>query len=289
MEKPKIRLEQSVSKHNILGNVEIKLRDFYAKANLNLQSKLIESDRKDIKKLECCAEYVSDITKYMCEREKKFLKFHGYMKYQTEITEDIRSSLIDWMSSVSEKFNLRQETLFLATNVLDRYLSMEIVFKSRIQLLAVAVMLIAAKYEEIYPPHLRDLLRCSHRSFMKEEVSQMELKILKSIKFDLSIPSILQFIQRFGKLMNCTERTLNLAMYFSEIQLMDYEMLKYPPSLTAAACLYTAMANTKDEIVNWNDNVKRESKHSEKEVKQCAKQLIEVMKKFGERDRKSVV
>ena len=41
-------------------------------------------------------------------------------------------------------------------------------------MLGVAALLISTKYEEIYPPDLRDLLSISENKFTKEEVLQME-------------------------------------------------------------------------------------------------------------------
>ena len=45
------------------------------------------------------------------------------MKLQTELNENLRAILIDWMISVHLKFKLLPETLFLTANVIDRYLS----------------------------------------------------------------------------------------------------------------------------------------------------------------------
>jgi len=42
-------------------------------------------------------------------------------------------------------------------------------------------MLIASKYEEIYPPELKDLLTVSENKFTKKEVLQMELEILQTL------------------------------------------------------------------------------------------------------------
>ena len=46
------------------------------------------------------------------------------------------------------------DTLFLAVSYVDRYLSQQQVPRSRLQLVGVSCMLIAAKYEEIYAPQV---------------------------------------------------------------------------------------------------------------------------------------
>ena len=46
------------------------------------------------------------------------------------------------------------DTLFLAVSYLDRYLSLRVVPRARLQLVGVTCMLLAAKYEEIYAPQV---------------------------------------------------------------------------------------------------------------------------------------
>lgn len=50
------------------------------------------------------------------------------------------------------------ETLYLTINLIDRYLEQEEVSRPKLQLVGVTALLIASKYEEIYPPELRDLV-----------------------------------------------------------------------------------------------------------------------------------
>ena len=45
--------------------------------------------------------------------------------------------------------------------------------------MGVTSILIATKYEEIYPPELKDLLVVSENKFSKAEVLRMELDMLK--------------------------------------------------------------------------------------------------------------
>ena len=260
---------------------EIKLKNFYSKAQLDLQLKLTETDKNDINKLECCAEYVSDITTYMCKRQNKVAAQYGYMMKQTEITEDMRANVVDWMCSVSERLNLKQETLFLATNMLDRYLSLEVISQSRLQLAALSSLIIASKYEEIYPPNIRDFIRIATRPPFKIEVQQCENSILTALKYDISISSILRFVERFVKLSGSSEYVFNLALYFAELQLLDYNMLKYMPSLIGAACVYIASIDVKGEPLIWNDEIRKESGHEIEEVKNCAKALSESLKRYN--------
>jgi hypothetical protein len=69
-------------------------------------------------------------------------------------------------------------------------------------LLGVAALLIATKYEEIYPPELKDLLSVSENKFTKEEVLKLEFDILTTLDFNFFVPSLLRFLQRYRKLSN---------------------------------------------------------------------------------------
>ena len=60
-------------------------------------------------------------------------------------------------------------------------------------------LLISTKYEEIYPPELKDLLTVSENKFTKAEVLKMELQILCTLQFDVTSPSAYRFLERFRK------------------------------------------------------------------------------------------
>lgn len=55
-----------------------------------------------------------------------------YMQKQSGINENVRAILIDWLINVHLKFKLLTETLFITVNLIDRYLSIEIIEKEEI-------------------------------------------------------------------------------------------------------------------------------------------------------------
>lgn len=63
---------------------------------------------------------------------------------QRDINVTMRGILIDWLVEVCQEFNLRQETLFLAVNFIDRYLCVESTLRGKLQLVGVAAMLLAS-------------------------------------------------------------------------------------------------------------------------------------------------
>lgn len=94
-----------------------------------------------------------------------------YMAKQPHINERMRSILVDWLIEVHLKFKLVPETLYLTVNLIDRYLERKNVSRSKLQLVGVTSLLIASKYEDIYPPELRDLVYMCDRAYSKKDVS----------------------------------------------------------------------------------------------------------------------
>ena len=80
------------------------------------------------------------------------------MRKQTDINAKMRSILFDWLVEVHLKFKLVPETLFMTCGLIDRYLEKEKVMRDRLQLVGIAAMFIASKYEEIFAPEYRSLV-----------------------------------------------------------------------------------------------------------------------------------
>lgn len=89
------------------------------------------------------------------------------MNLQKDINEKMRAILIDWLIDVHLKFKLVNETMFLTVNLIDRYLEKSQVSRQKLQLVGVTAMFIATKYEEIYPPDLRDFVYVTDKAYTK--------------------------------------------------------------------------------------------------------------------------
>ena len=50
------------------------------------------------------------------------------MNAQPDINEKMRSVLVDWLVDVHRKFKLMQETLYLSVSLIDRVLSVSVIF-----------------------------------------------------------------------------------------------------------------------------------------------------------------
>ena len=106
----------------------------------------------------CATDYVVEMYEWYREKEVSSSVRPTFMENQPHINQRMRAILVDWLVEVHAKFKLVPETLYLTINLIDRFLELEVVTRPKLQLIGVTALLIASKYEEIYPPELRDLV-----------------------------------------------------------------------------------------------------------------------------------
>lgn len=153
----------------------------------------------------------------------------------------MRAYLIDWLTELHLKFKLWPETLYVAIGVIDRFLQAEPDFKKKdLQCLGITAMHVAGKYEEIYPPELKHLLKVTDNVISKESVLKLEYKILQKLDFNITYPSIFRFMERYARIAQVSEKTLILAQYFCDTCLLDCTLMKELPSKLAAISIYAA-------------------------------------------------
>lgn len=61
-------------------------------------------------------------------------------------------------------------------------------------------MFIASKYEEMFPPEIGDFAFVTDNTYTKHQIRQMEMKILRSLDFNLGRPLPLHFLRRASKI-----------------------------------------------------------------------------------------
>jgi len=65
------------------------------------------------------------------------------MLKQREVNANMRAILVDWLVEVTAEFRLRNDTLHLTVNIIDRFLSLMYVTKEKLQLVGISAMFIA--------------------------------------------------------------------------------------------------------------------------------------------------
>ena len=111
----------------------------------------------------------------------------------------MRAILIDWLIDVQRKFRLRHHTIFIAVNLIDRTLEKVLIQKSQLQLLGITSLFIASKYEEIYPPPLKEYTYVCADAYNDEDLLKMEALIFEAIDFNLVFTSRFSLYSAYSK------------------------------------------------------------------------------------------
>lgn len=78
------------------------------------------------------------------------------------------------------ELQMKRDTLYAAINFVDRYLSLTTnIGKSKLQLIGVVSLFIAAKIEEIYPPLITDFAKSADDGYSLTEIVELELEMIK--------------------------------------------------------------------------------------------------------------
>lgn len=158
-----------------------------------------------------------------------------YMDNQAEIQWSMRSVLMDWLVQVHLRFGLLPETLFLCVNYIDRFLSCKVVSLGKLQLVGATAIFIAAKYEEINCPSVREIVYMVDNGYTEDEILKAERYMLSMLQFELGFPGPMSFLRRISKADDYDVETRTLAKYFLEVTIMDERFVGSPPSFLAAA------------------------------------------------------
>ncbi|XP_077198002.1 cyclin-A1 isoform X2 [Paroedura picta] len=217
-------------------------------------------------------EYAEDIHSYLREAEVRYRPKPCYMRKQPDITTCMRTILVDWLVEVGEEYKLHTETLYLAVNYLDRFLSCMSVLRGKLQLVGTAAILLAAKYEEIYPPEIEEFVYITDDTYTKKQLLRMEHLLLKVLAFDLTVPTINQFLLQYLQRHGVCLKTENFARYVAELSLLEADpFLKYLPSQMAAAAY--CLANYTVNRHFWPETLAAFTGYSLSEIVPCLSDL----------------
>jgi len=194
----------------------------------------VESDDEDDPQR--VSEYIMDI----CDRLEELETVDAcpnFIEAQPEIDANVRGVALDWLVEVQGKFKLRKETLFLAVSIFDRFLTTKTVKRKDLQLIMVSAVFIAAKFEEIDPPDVRDFVFITKQACDKDAILAMEVNMLTALEFCLCRPTAAHYLERYQRANSSSNELKYFLQYLLELALMDVGMVRYPPSLQTAAAL----------------------------------------------------
>ncbi|KAF7041508.1 hypothetical protein CFC21_051295 [Triticum aestivum] len=148
------------------------------------------------------------------------------------------------------------------------------VTRDKLQLLGVASLFVAAKYEEIHVPKLDKFSDITDGTYTNQQVVKMEADILKYLNFQMGSPTVRTFLLRF--LISCcggncasAKRLELMCCYLAELSLLDYDCIRFLPSVIAAACLFLARFTISPKICPWNFTLQEKTGYKVSDLRSC--------------------
>lgn len=189
-----------------------------------------------IHKYECedFMEYAVDIHRWKVSLEDAFLP-NDWTRVQSDITPEMRLTLLEWLVTVTRTLEFSLETWCLAVNYLDRFLCSQLVGRDTLQLLGLTSLWLAAKQEELLPPGLDQLVTLAAETYSEISFRHMELLILAKLELRLAAPTPAYHLNHLIAVEEEKDWSEDLSRHMIEIVLADQVLARHRPSRIAHA------------------------------------------------------
>ena len=121
------------------------------------------------------AEYEHIVYRFLRNEETHF-RFEPSGVIQTDINSSDRGKLIDWLSRVNYKCQLKTNTLYLAIGIIDRVIAATAIKKSSLKLLGAVATLLASKIEDVHYVKIDNLVLLGDHEYTKEDMDEFLIK-----------------------------------------------------------------------------------------------------------------
>lgn len=175
---------------------------------------------------------------------------------QHAVDVDCRSKMASWCYQVVDFCKFQRETVSIAINYLDRFMSSSSSSVARndrkvFQLLAMTCLYTAVKIHEPEAMDPKLVSTLSRGTYTPQEVEVMEAKLLGAIEWRMNPPTALSFVRHFLDLMPADflttaqrETAYELSKFQTELAVSEYDFLMVRPSVIG----YSALVNALESI-----------------------------------------
>ena len=112
-------------------------------------------------------------------------------------SEKAHKVIVEWLFETCNTFKFFDDTVHYAVSYFERLMGVKFVPHSQLILIASVCLWIAAKFNEIYPPQLNDIILLLNNICVKTDFDTMvslECEILNAINFELAKPTVKTFL-----------------------------------------------------------------------------------------------
>jgi hypothetical protein len=120
-----------------------------------------------------------------------------------KITAPYRAKMIDWMVEVLTAFKCKDQTFFLAINIMDRYFDKmgkdkQCLELQELHLTGIVCMFLASKMEDIYPLLMKTVYsKIGHSKIPVDHIRAKEIEILRTLSFNIISPTPYDFLGKY--------------------------------------------------------------------------------------------
>lgn len=198
---------------------------------------------------------------------------------QAEISPAMRAVLVDWLVEVVEEYRLMPETLYMAVQYIDRYLTVRSVSRNELQLVGISALLLACKMEEIYTNMVDELVTMSDNTYARADIIRMELDIVSTLQWKTKCATARTFLHRYCTAAGASrgDVLVSLVKFLIECTCIEYRFLQFRPSqITAAAVLLARKLIGKARP--WTATLQHYTGYSAEELEACVTELAHAHK-----------
>mmetsp|Transcript_14619 Transcript_14619/g.22560 ORF Transcript_14619/g.22560 Transcript_14619/m.22560 type:complete len:337 (-) Transcript_14619:144-1154(-) len=165
-----------------------------------------------------------------------------------------RDKICEWCYNVVDHYELARESVSLAMNIVDRYVSSRFITPQTYTLVAVTAIHIAIKLISPWKLRLNHLLDLCAGKFTAGDITSMELTIFNALSWRVSPPCAIDFCGELieSSFTDSSSHALNdihdMARYLTELAVCDYYFVTRKPSSIALASIMFSLELTNNEV-----------------------------------------
>jgi hypothetical protein len=183
---------------------------------------------------------------YLHQSMPEVSPFNGPQSSTVDV--DCRIKMSEWCYQVVDFCKFNRETVGIAMNFLDRYLctpvgSAALNDRKVFQLASMTCLYTAIKTVEPEAMEPKIVAGLSRGTYTEQQVTDMELSILKAIQWRMNPPTALAFVHHFFALMDIDvdDSVFEMAKFQTELAVNEYSFIGVAPSCIAFAAIANAM------------------------------------------------
>ena len=186
-----------------------------------------------------------------------------------ELTPSMRYILVDWLAEVAAMKMFSTHTFHVAVGVVDRFLRLNTVPRSKLQLLGVSAMVLCSRFLGSDIITIREAAWLTDNTYKYEDVVRMMGEITATLRGNLRTATSVDFAEVFNTLLSHNKQLCYLSQYICELALLQAEMGQYSPAETAASAVMLARLLTKTEPA-WPSAIQEASGFTIEDLNRCA-------------------